>query len=105
MIKAGALRERITIEVPTELRSPLGEATLSWATFAIVWASVDGLSSREMLQAQQANAIASHKIRTRFLPGLLHTHRIVWRGRTMEIASVVERENRTVHEILAREVQ
>lgn len=105
MIKSGSMRERITIEAPTESRSPLGEATLSWATFATVWASVDGLSSREMLQAQQANAIASHKIRIRFLPGLLHTHRVVWRGRTMEIASVVERENRTMHEILAREVQ
>lgn len=99
------MRERITIEAPTESRSTLGEATLSWAIYSIVWGSVEGLSSREMLQAQQANAVASHKIRIRYLPGLLHTHRIVWRGRTLEIASVVERENRTMHEILAREVQ
>lgn len=105
MIKAGAMKERITIEAPQESRNTLGEATLSWATYAIVWASVEGLSSREMLQAQQANAVASHKIRIRFLPGLSHTHRLVWRGRSMEIASVVERENRTMHEILAREVQ
>ena len=105
MIKAGAMRERITVESPEEARNTLGEATLSWATYAIVWASVDGLSSREMLQAQQANAVASHKVRIRFLQGLSHTHRLVWRGRVMEIASVVERENRTMHEILAREVQ
>jgi SPP1 family predicted phage head-tail adaptor len=105
MIKAGVMRERITIESPEEARNTLGEATLSWATYAIVWASVDGLSSREMLQAQQANAVASHKVRIRFLQGLSHTHRLVWRGRVMEIASVVERENRTMHEILAREVQ
>jgi SPP1 family predicted phage head-tail adaptor len=105
MIKAGVMRERITIEAPEESRNTLGEATLSWATYAIVWASVEGLSSREMLQAQQANAVASHKVRIRFLPGLSHTHRLSWRGRTMEIASVVERENRTMHELLAREVQ
>jgi SPP1 family predicted phage head-tail adaptor len=99
------MRERVTVEAPVESRNSLGEATLSWSAFATVWASVDGMSSREILQAQQANAVASHKIRIRFLPGLTHTHRIVWRGRTMEIASVVERENRTMHEILAREVQ
>lgn len=105
MIRAGLMRERVTIQAPAESRNTLGEATLSWSDVATVWASVDGLSSREILQAQQANAVASHKIRIRFLPGLAHTNRVVWRDRTMEIASVVEKENRTVHEILAREVQ
>jgi SPP1 family predicted phage head-tail adaptor len=99
------MRERVAIQTPVEARSPTGETTLSWTALATVWASVDGLSTRDILQAQQANLVATHRIRIRYRAGVNHTHRIVWRGRTMEIASVVEKDNRTALEILAREVQ
>lgn len=99
------MRERVTVETPAESRSPSGETTLSWSTVATVWAIVDGLSTRDILQAQQANLIATHKIRIRYRAGVTHTQRIIWRGRTMEIASVVERDGRSALEILAREVQ
>lgn len=102
----GQMRERVAIKSQTEVRSPSGETTLSWSTtVATVWASVTGLSSRDILQAQQANVIATHRIRIRYRPDVTHTNRLEWRGRTMEIASVVERDNRTALEILAREVQ
>jgi SPP1 family predicted phage head-tail adaptor len=101
----GRMRERVAIQQPSEVRTPVGETTLTWAALATVWASVDGLSTRDILQAQQANLVETHRIRIRYRADVNHTHRIVWRGRTMEIASVVERDNRTALEILAREVQ
>lgn len=99
----GRLSERITLQSPTEVKSRSGEVTLSWSDYDTVWASVDGLSSRDIMQAQQANVIASHRIRIRHRPGVTHEHRIRWRDRIMEIASVTDRDNRTVIEILARE--
>jgi hypothetical protein len=33
-----------------------------------------------------------------------HTHRLVWRNRTMEIASVTDRMGREMLELLAREL-
>ena len=100
------MNERVQIMAPAEVRSPSGETTLNWGTtVATVWASVDGLSSRDILQAQQANVMATHRIRMRQRDDVLHTHRIIWRGRTMEIASVTNREGRDATEILAREVQ
>ena len=104
MIVSGLMRERVTVMAPVTEQSPFGEATTAWQDVGTVWASVQGLSSRETLQAQQANAIITHKIRMRFFPGITHQHRLVWRGRTMEIASLMEREVRTVHEIMAKEV-
>lgn len=102
----GQMRERVAIKSQTEVRSPSGETTFSWdTTVATVWASVNGLSSRDILQAQQANVIATHRIRIRHRADVTHTNRLVWRGRTMEIAAVVERDTRTALEILAREVQ
>lgn len=99
----GRMSERITLQSPAETKSRSGEVTLSWSDYATVWASVDGLSSRDIMQAQQANVIATHRIRIRHRPGVVHEHRIKWRDRIMEIASVTDREDRTAIEILARE--
>lgn len=102
-IDIGKLSDRVTIKAPTEARSRSGETTLNWdSTVATVWASVDGLSSRDIVQAQQANVIATHRIRIRKRSDVLHTHRVLWKSRTMEIASVTERGEMT--EILAREL-
>jgi SPP1 family predicted phage head-tail adaptor len=102
----GSMRERVAIKAQTEVRKPSGETVMDWdTTVATVWASVSGLSSRDILQAQQANVIATHRIRVRYRADVTHLNRLVWRGRTMEIAAVVERDNRTALEILAREVQ
>ena len=101
----GRMRERVTIKSPTEVRSRSGETTLNWdATLATVWASVEGLSSRDILQAQQANVVATHRIRIRHRDDVTHTHRIIWRNRTMEIASVTDRSGRETLELLAREL-
>lgn len=103
-IYAGRLKERLTIQRPNEVRNALGESTLGWEDLATVWGSVDGMSSRDVLQAMQANVVASHRVRIRSLPGVTHECRVIWRGRTMEIASVVDREDRTMFEMLVREV-
>jgi SPP1 family predicted phage head-tail adaptor len=104
-VNIGKMRERVTIKSPTEVRSRSGETKLDWdTTLATVWASVEGLSSRDIMQAQQANVIATHRIRIRHRDDVTHTHRIVWRNRTMEIASVTDRMERQVLEVLAREL-
>ncbi len=103
-VYAGKLNERVTIQVPRETRNTLGETRLTWDDLATVWARVEGMSSREVLQAMQANAVVSHKIHIRYRSGVDHEARVMWRGRHMEIASVVERQNRTTMELLVREV-
>lgn len=102
----GRMNERVTIRAPAERRGLSGEATLNWdTTVATVWAEIGGLSARDIMQAQQANVIATHRIRIRYRDDVTHLHRVVWRGRTMEIASVVDRGDGDYLEILAREVQ
>jgi SPP1 family predicted phage head-tail adaptor len=101
----GVMRQRVTIQSPQEVRSPSGETTLQWVDVATVFAQVEGLSSRDIMQAQQANVLATHKIRIRYRDGVTHLHRIKWRNRIMELASVTERDKRTYLEMMAREVQ
>lgn len=97
------MRERVTIQKPVEQQSSFGETTLTWEDEGTVYASVMGVRASDYFAAQQAGVLVTHRIRIRFFPGLTHQHRLIWRGRTMEISSVLEREARSVHEILARE--
>ena len=105
MNQIGRMRERITVEKPTEERNRFGEVSLGWQAVRTVWAKVDGLNTRETLQAMQANAIVSHKMTIRFFEDITHEYRVIWRGRVMEIASVTENMDRRFHELLVREVQ
>lgn len=103
MIDPGRLRERVTIQSATESRNRLGESVLTWGTFVERWASVEGLSSREVLQTGQQQTEATHRVRLRYVPGLKATMRLLWRGRTLEITSLLEHNNRSEHELLCTE--
>jgi len=103
VINSGAMRERVTIQKPVEQQSAFGETTLDWVDEAAVYASVMGVRASDYFAAQQAGVLVTHRIRIRFFPGITHQHRLIWRGRVMEISSVLEREARSIHEILARE--
>jgi SPP1 family predicted phage head-tail adaptor len=103
MINSGSMREQVTIQKPVEQQSSFGETTLTWVDESTVYASIMGVRASDYFAAQQAGALVTHRIRIRFFPSLTHQHRLLWRGRVMEISSVLERENRSIHEILARE--
>lgn len=104
MISAGRMNERVSLLAPTESRGAMGEATISYDTEDTVWAEVEGLTARDVLQAQQADVVASHRIRIRHRPTISYQHRVVWRGKTMEVASVSDRMGRTMTELLVREI-
>jgi SPP1 family predicted phage head-tail adaptor len=103
-MKAGDLRERITVLDYRETKNAMGEMVPVYdTTFAEVWASVQGVTAREFLLAGQQQTEISHRVRMRFLTGLTQRMRIVWRGRTLEIVSLLEHANRSEHELLCQE--
>ena len=103
MIDPGRLRERITIQQATETRNALGESVQAWETYAERWASVEGLSSREVLLTGQQQTEVTHRVRLRYVDGFKGTMRILWRGRVLEITSLLEHNNRSEHEALCTE--
>jgi SPP1 family predicted phage head-tail adaptor len=103
-MKAGDLRERITVLAYRETKNAMGEMVPVYdETFAEVWASVQGVTAREFLLAGQQQTEISHRVRLRYLTGLTQRMRIVWRGRTLEIVSLLEHANRSEHELLCQE--
>ena len=103
-MNAGDLRERVTVLAYRETKNAMGEMMPVYdQTFAEVWASVNGVTAREFLLAGQQQTNISHRVQMRYLTGLTHQMRILWRGRTFEIVSILERENRSQHELLCQE--
>ena len=103
MIDPGRLRERVTIQSASEHRNAMGETTQTWSTYAERWASVQGISAREFLLSGQQQTEISHRVRLRYVDGLTSTMRVLWRGRVLEIASALEHNNRSEHELLCTE--
>ena len=96
MIRPGDLRERVTVQVASGTTNALGETVLAWSDSSAVWASV-------ALTAGQQETTVTHRLQLRYLPGLNSQMRFAWRGRTLEISSLLEHGNRTEHEAICME--
>ena len=105
MIDAGKLRERVTVQIASGSTNTLGETVLAWANSTAVWASVEGGSAREALVLGQQDTTITHRLRLRYLPGLTQDMRFSWRGRTLEIVSLLEHGNRSEHEAICEEAR
>ncbi len=103
MIDPGKLRERVTVQQATESRNAIGETVLAWSTYDTVWASVEGVSSREALDAGKIDIQISHRVRMRYLSGMTQNMRLSWRDRTLEIVSLLEYGNRSEHVLICQE--
>lgn len=104
-LDAGELTERITIESPTTGQNELGETTLTWATYATVWAKVEPLSGREAERYAEVVGLSGHKVTIRALSGLTTSMRVLYRSRTLEIGAINEYERRWHLELVCTEKQ
>jgi SPP1 family predicted phage head-tail adaptor len=103
-LSAGTLRDRVTVLAPSEDETGLGETLLRYAAVGSVWANVRSISSQELVQMQQATLQVTHVVRMRYFSGLTPMHRIRHRSTDMEILSVLDSEQRSIHELVCREI-
>lgn len=103
MISAGELTERVTVQSATETRNTVGEATLTWATFATVWAKVESLAGREAERYGSIVGFSGHKATIRALPGVTTGMRVIYRNRTLEIGAINEYERVWYMELICTE--
>lgn len=103
-MRSGTLRHRIEIQGESVTRDSYGGETKSWTTSATVWASINPLSGRERLAAQQVNAETTHKITMRYHSGLTPENRIKFGSRIFDIEEILNTgENNVELVIMARE--
>lgn len=98
MVRAGKLRERVTIQQRTLTSDGMGGESESWSTLATVWASVTPRTGNREALVVAENQIQSRSVydlHIRYRADVAVTMRVVWRGNTLEIENVVDTDQRT----------
>ncbi len=67
-MRAGLMRERITLQSPQTTRDSVGEQVLSFTTVVTVPAEIRPISGREQLLAAQRQASTTHFVSLRYSP-------------------------------------
>ena len=83
--QAGQLDQRIQLQSKTRTADGVGGATTAWATYATVWAHIRPLSGRERENAMRTEGKADYLVVLRYRSDITETHRILWRGRYLNI--------------------
>jgi SPP1 family predicted phage head-tail adaptor len=91
-MEAGKLRQRVTIQTPTQTQNATtGEMTTAWTNVHVrIPAAVEPLSVREFLQSQADQSEVSARITIRFRPGLTANMRILYRNKVYNPAGFLE---------------
>lgn len=94
-MRAGALRQRITIQQAIESQDSSGSVTKVWTTFATIWAAYEPQTGSESFKEDQEQAVMGVRFRTRFKAGITPKMRVSFDGRVFDILSLVDVNGRS----------
>lgn len=90
-MRAGLLRQRITIQKRISARNDYGEDIPGWADVVPLWGSVEPFTGSERW-AQGLNVRVADRmtrIKIRYYPGLDETMRVSWSGQYLNIERII----------------
>lgn len=95
-MRSGKLRHVITIEQPTDGHgATYNEGTLTFADlYANIRAAVIPLTGKELFGQSKVEAGVSHRVEMRYRPDITPKCRVQFKGRTLEIVSIINLEER-----------
>ncbi|SDX45136.1 phage head-tail adaptor, putative, SPP1 family [Marininema mesophilum] len=89
-MEVGKLRHRVTIQKPTIFSGEGGGWSEGWEDWVKGWASIEPLSGKELLEAQQVASTVTHRIRMRYRAGVQPTMRVLFGDRIFEVTRVID---------------
>lgn len=90
MIRAGELSKTIDIQAPGKTSDGMGGMTTVWTTLAAnVYAAIWPVSASEMVQANAASMVLSHRIRIRYRSIFKAAWRLKYGDRYFNIVSII----------------
>jgi len=89
-MRSGKLRHSIELQSFTSTFDSYNQETKTWSTIATVFAEVRPVSARESAIAEQLRAEATHFVSLRGGVELTAANRVLFRGRILNITSVLD---------------
>lgn len=93
-MRAGDLRQRVTINSKTASQDSFGAEQITWVEFATVWAAVEPLTGREFMDARQITAEVTTRVRIRKLDGVIPEMQVVFGSKVYDVLAVLHVEER-----------
>ncbi|MDP3059050.1 MAG: phage head closure protein [bacterium] len=90
VMKIGELRHLITLQTPTITKDSLGVVSETWSDTASVYAQIEALSGREYFAVARVNAEVTHRVRIRYLRGIVPAMRVVAGAKALDIQAVLD---------------
>ena len=104
-MQVGKLRHKVELKHLSQTQNTYGEPVDTWTKYADVWASIEPLSGRELLLAQQVNAELTLRVIIRYHSAMVVTDRIIKDSRTLEVVNIINKNERNEQmELLCKEV-
>jgi len=104
-MRAGRLRQRVTIREKSVTRGDYGAETVTWTAVATVWASVEPLRGREFLEAQREGAEVTTKVVMRYRGGIVPEMQVTYSDHTYDVLAVIHVDERGRElQLMCREV-
>lgn len=91
-MRAGRLKNRVSLQNYTESKSDTGHPTKTWATVATVWAATEAVRGKEAVAAGELVASLTTKVIIRYssdVSSVDTTYRILFGSRIFAIESVI----------------
>jgi len=102
----GKLRHRVALQSFSDTADSYGEAIATYTTYATVWGSIEPLSGKELLNAQQQQAEVTIRIKIRYLSTVTEKDRVLFGDDVYEITSAINKDKRNEFlELLCKEVR
>lgn len=93
-MRAGKLRNPVTIQQPVETPNSYGEPETTWILFAQAWASIEPLQGREYLASAGIRSEVTTRIRMRYVEGVTTKMRVLFGDRQFDISAVINVDER-----------
>jgi SPP1 family predicted phage head-tail adaptor len=97
-MRAGRLRERVTLQQPVTTQDGYGQDVETWADVASLWAGVEPLRGREYHEAQQHTNDVTVRVVIRRPPSIdiRPTWRVVHGATTYQIEAIIDPGSRGI---------
>lgn len=94
-VLAQRLDQRVVLQRPVETQDPsTGEVSVSWATVATLWASVDAVRANERFSLSEVTSNRAYTVWVRWRSGIDQKSRLVWGSRVLEVVDVPDQQKR-----------
>jgi SPP1 family predicted phage head-tail adaptor len=94
MLRAGTLRDRITLMASARTTDARWGTAEGWTEYATAWANVTPTDGTEFFTDKGVQTAVTHLVRMRYRPDVKATDQILYGNLTLDILSVIDPDGR-----------